>query len=122
MLFLFCIHVVPAPIIHHSPGGIRHHYYTGENLNLSCISSVMGAVFIWRGINTLTKEPFFLPNTSINNQASTIVFKPLTYTNTSFNATCEVTISAAENRNVTTGVTSTYVVVKGMLCTAMVLD
>lgn len=85
---------------------------------------MIGAVFTWRGINTLTQEPFALPNTLVNisNHSSTLVFKPLTYTDASFNATCEVTIPAAENRNITTGVTSTYVVVKGMLCTAMMLD
>ena len=75
MIFYY---TVPAPITHLSPGG-RGVYYSGEDLNVTCISSVVGAVFTWRAVNFATEQPLILPNTTISSGSNTsvLILRPI---------------------------------------------
>ena len=64
---------VLAPIIQLSPGGGRSVYYSGEDLNVTCISSVVGAVFTWRAVNIITQQPLIIPNTTVSSGSNTSV-------------------------------------------------
>ena len=52
---------VQAPVIQLSPGGNRFVYYSGEDLNVTCISTVVGAVFTWRAVDSTTQQPLIIP-------------------------------------------------------------
>ena len=69
---------VPAPNFHLSPGG-RGVYYSGEDLNVTCISSVVGAVFAWRAVNFLTQQPLIIPNTTVSSGSNTsvLILRPI---------------------------------------------
>ena len=91
------MHAVPTPSIQRSPS--RDSYYTGEHLNVTCTSSVVGAVFTWRAVNIDdAQETLPLPNTIVNGQSSLLVFKPITFNDISFLLRCVATIP--ENANV----------------------
>ena len=70
---------VPAPAIHLSPGGGRVIYYSGEDLNVTCISSVVGAVFTWRAVNIITQQPLIIPNTTVSSGSNTsvLILRPI---------------------------------------------
>ena len=71
---------VPAPSIHLSPGGgNRSVYYSGEDLNVTCISSVVGAVFTWRAVNITTQQPLIIPNTTVSSGSNTrvLILRPI---------------------------------------------
>ena len=54
-------------------------YYSGEDLNVTCISTVVGAVFTWRAVNITTQQPLIIPNTTVSsgNNANVLVFRPI---------------------------------------------
>ena len=68
----------PAPIVHLSPGG-KGVYYSGEDLNVTCISSVVGAVFTWRAVNPITMQPLIIPNTTVSSSSNTsvLILRPI---------------------------------------------
>ena len=70
--------LVPTPIVHLSPGG-RGVYYSGEDLNVTCISSVVGAVFTWRAVNITTQQPLIIPNTTVSSGSNTsvLILRPI---------------------------------------------
>ena len=71
---------VPAPAIHLSPGGgNRSAYYSGEDLNVTCVSSVVGAVFTWRAVNITTQQPLIIPNTTVSSGSNTsvLILRPI---------------------------------------------
>ena len=74
---------VQAPAIQLSPGGSRVVYYSGEDLNVTCISTVVGAVFTWRAVNITTQQPLIIPNTTVSSgsNANVLVFRPIKVTN-----------------------------------------
>ena len=69
---------VPALIADLSPGG-RGVYYSGEDLNVTCISSVVGAVFTWRTVNIITQQPLIIPNTTVSSGSNTsvLILRPI---------------------------------------------
>ena len=69
---------VPTRIFHLSPGG-RVVYYSGEDLNVTCISSVVGAVFTWRAVNITTQQPLIIPNTTVSSGSNTsvLILRPI---------------------------------------------
>ena len=66
-------------VVHLSPGGIRVVYYSGEDLNVTCISSVVGAVFTWRAVNITTQQPLIIPNTTVSSGSNTsvLILRPI---------------------------------------------
>ena len=71
---------VPAPAIHLSPGGDnRSVYYSGEDLNVTCISSVVGAVFTWKAVNFKIQQPLIIPNTTVSSGSNTsvLILRPI---------------------------------------------
>ena len=54
-------------------------YYSGEDLNVTCISSVVGAVFTWRAVNALTQQPLIIPNTTLSSGSNTsvLILRPI---------------------------------------------
>ena len=66
-------------VVHLSPGGSRMVYYSGEDLNVTCISSVVGAVFTWRAVNFLTQRPLIIPNTTVSSGSNTsvLILRPI---------------------------------------------
>ena len=97
------IHTVPDPSIQRSSS--RFFYYTGEHLNVTCTSSVVGAVLTWSANNTGgAQETLPLPNSIVNGQSSLLVFRPITFNDISFRLRCVATVP--ENANVLEGNTS----------------
>ena len=85
------IHTVPDPSIQRSPS--RFFYYTGEHLNATCTSSVVGAVLTWSAVNVDgAQETLPLPDTIVNGQSSLLVFRPITFNGISFRLRCVATI------------------------------
>ena len=74
---------VQAPAIQLSPGGSRAVYYSGEDLNVTCISTVVGAVFTWRAVNVTTQQPLIIPNTTVSSgsNANVLVFRSIKVNN-----------------------------------------
>ena len=104
--------IVPSPSIQHSPS--RFLYYTGEHLNVTCTSSVVGAVFTWSAVNdSSTQETLNLPNTISNGKSSVLVFKPIEYGAILVQLTCTVNISG--NGNIITGELLTRFILVGKL-------
>ena len=70
---------VPAPTIHLSPGRMESIYYSGEDLNVTCISSVVGAVFTWRAVNITTQQPLIIPSTTVSSGSNTsvLILRPI---------------------------------------------
>ena len=99
--------LVPNPSIQRSPN--RDSYYTGEHLNVTCTSSVVGAVFTWSAVNVGTQETLPLPDTIVNGQSSLLVFKPMTSKEIFFRLRCEATILG----NVIAGDTAILVIIFG---------
>ena len=66
-------------VVHLSPGGSRAAYYSGEDLNVTCISSVVGAVFTWRAVNIITQQPLITPNTTVSSGSNTsvLILRPI---------------------------------------------
>ena len=79
LLIFIMFSTVPAPIIQLSPGGSRSVYYSGEDLNVTCISSVVGAVFTWRAVNITTQQPLIIPNTTVSSGSNTsvLILRPI---------------------------------------------
>ena len=78
VVYVVFLCTVQNPAIHFSPGG-RGVYYSGEDLNVTCISSVVGAVFTWRAVNFIPHQPLILPNTtiSIGSNTSVLILRPI---------------------------------------------
>ena len=98
----FCVHAAPAPIVHFSPGG-RRIYYFGEDLNVTCISSLVGAVFSWRAVSLTPHKPLILPNTTVRSGSNTsvLILRPIRVKNfyaALVDFTCEVAFP--ENMNI----------------------
>ena len=90
--------LVPTPNIKLTPS--RNVYYVGENLNVTCTSSIMGAVFTWRAVDFLQQQLLTLPNTTINisDHSSVLVFKLITFSGHFLIAiTCTATLPGNEN-------------------------
>ena len=71
---------VSAPAIQLSPGGgNRPVYYSGEDLNVTCISSVVGAVFTWRAVNIIKQQPLIIPNITVSSGSNTsvLILRPI---------------------------------------------
>ena len=80
LIIIIKISTVLAPAIHLSPGGdSRLVYYSGEYLNVTCISSVVGAVFTWRAVNITTQQPLIIPNTTVSSGSNTsvLILRPI---------------------------------------------
>ena len=93
---------VQAPAIQLSPGGSRSVYYSGEDLNVTCISTVVGAVFTWRAVDITTQQPLIIPNTTVSSgsNASVLVFRPIRISNhVIMNLTCAVAFPNNVNIN-----------------------
>ena len=89
---------VPTPKIQTTTS--RGVLYVGEDLNVTCTSSVMGAVFTWRAVIDFMQQPVILPNTTINISAhsSVLIFKPITFSSIHFvEITCTTTLPGNEN-------------------------
>ena len=74
---------VQAPAIQLSPGGSRAVYYSGEDLNVTCLSTVVDAVFVWRAVNVITQQPLIIPNTTVTSGSNTsvLILRPIKVTN-----------------------------------------
>ena len=99
----------PAPLLQLS-GGSRVVYYSGEDINVTCSSSVVGAVFTWRAFNITftTQQPLIVPNTTVSSSSNTsvLILRPIRVSGhvlVLFN--CAITF--AENRNII-GATSRF--------------
>ena len=92
--------VPPVPTPNIQPTTNRSILYVGEDLNVTCTSSVMGAVFTWRAVD-IKRQTLILPNTTINISAysSVLVFKPITsnFGNIAVDITCNTTFPENEN-------------------------
>ena len=80
LLIIINFSTVPAPAIQLSPGGgNRSIYYSGEDLNVTCISSVVGAMFTWRAANVTTQQPLIIPNTTVSSGSNTsvLILRPI---------------------------------------------
>ena len=74
-------------------------YYSGEDLNVTCISTVVGAVFTWRAVNVTTQQPLIIPNTTVSSgsNANVLVFRPIKVKNDVVNLTCAIAFPANSN-------------------------
>ena len=75
-------------------------YYSGEDLNVTCISTVVGAVFTWRAVNVTTQQPLIIPNTTVSSgsNANVLVFRPIKVKNdVVVNLTCAIAFPANSN-------------------------
>ena len=91
--------VPPVPTPNIQPTTSRSIFYVGEDLNVTCTSSVMGAVFTWRAVDN--QQSLILPNKTINISAnsSVLVFNPITFSSRLFiDITC--TVALPENENI----------------------
>ena len=101
---------VHAPAIQLSPDGSRAVYYSGEDLNVTCLSTVVGAVFTWRAINITTLQPLIIPNTTVSSGSNTsvLVFRPIKVSNRVLvDLTCSIAFPA--NVNIIGSTSSTLV-------------
>ena len=110
---------VQAPAIQLSPGGSRSVYYSGEDLNVTCISTVVGAVFTWRAVNVTAQQPLIIPNTTVSSgsNASVLVFRPF---KVRYHVLVELTcaIAFSKNVNITENLSSTSIRIQGELFSA----
>ena len=77
-------------------------YYSGEDLNVTCTSTVVGAVFTWKAVNVTTQQPLIIPNTNVSSgsNANVLVFRPIEVKNgVVVELTCVIAFPA--NRNIT---------------------
>ena len=108
------ISTVQAPAIQLLPGGSRVVYYSGEDLNVTCISTVVGAVFTWRAVNITTQQPLIIPNTTVSSgsNGSVLVIKPIRISNhVIVDLSCA--IAFPENPNLNGNTFSTLVIING---------
>ena len=125
MLFLL-YYTVPAPSINFSPGGSRSFHYSGEYLNITCISSVVGAVFTWRAFQTTPQQRLFSPNTTFSSGSNTSVFilRPIRVSDpVSVGFICAITFP--ENLNIignTTSVAYATFYSEFLYCTCIIFD
>ena len=98
--------IVPTPSIKITPS--RVYYYTGQDLNVTCISSISGVVFTWSVVNiTGDGETLALPAINNNDQTSVLAYKPIAYGHISVQITCLLNIF--ENANVIAAQVSTEI-------------
>ena len=101
---------VPAPTVQLSPSN-RNAYYSGEDLNVTCISEVNSVVFTW---STFNSSPLSKQSTIVNtsNHTSVIVYKSLNTNEHSLNfVSCNVSIPG--NVNIISGVNARMINVEG---------
>ena len=75
------LYIVPSPLIDLQPANSDFTYYAGENLNLTCTSSVMDVKFNWTALNSSdnTQQPLILRNATvgIDTNVSIFMFRPI---------------------------------------------
>ena len=89
-------------------------YYSGEDLNVTCISTVVGAVFTWRAVNITTQQPLIIPNTTVSSgsNANVLVIRPIRISNhVIVDLSCAVAFP--ENANLNGNTFSTLVSING---------
>lgn len=76
---MFLSFIVPSPLIDMQPASSIFTYYAGENLNLTCSSSVMGVMFNWRALNiSKNTQPLVLQNSTVGDtNVSILMFRPI---------------------------------------------
>ena len=98
-------------VVHLSPGGSRVVYYSGEYLNVTCISSVVGVVFTWRAVNITSQQPLIIPVSSGSN-TSVLVLRPIRVSDSVLvDSICAVAF--LENKKIMENETSTLVNISG---------
>ena len=113
---------VPAPFLHLPPGGSRAVYYSGEDLNVTCLSSVVGAVFTWRAVNIITQQPLIIPNTTVSSGSNTsvLILRPIRVSDhVLVDFICAITFP--ENMNIIGSTSLTLVNINGILKTFTVM-
>ena len=97
--------IVPTPSIIFTPSRFFY-YYTGQDFNVTCISSVSGVVFTWSVVNTTGDgETLILPTIITNDRTSVLAYKPIAYGAISVQMTCSLKMS--ENVNIIAAQVST---------------
>ena len=94
---MFNVCLVPPPSVQRSPSETRDIFYIGEDVSIMCASNVMGVVFTWRAINSLTLQPVVISNTTTDPTPHSSVFKPTVVDYTAVDVFCSVTIADNDN-------------------------
>ena len=104
---------VPAPAIQCSPN-CSIYFYTGEDLNVTCISTVVGAVFTWRAVIFGSQQPVMIPNTTFSSgsNASIILFRPIRI-NMFISVELNCLIGLPDNKNIIGNSSLTYIDITG---------
>ena len=109
---MFNVCLVPPPSVQRSPSETRTILYIGEDVSITCTSNVIGVVFTWRAINSLTQQPVVISNITTHPTPHSSVFKPTVVDTVIVDVFCSVTISG--NDNVAAGEAFSFVQLIGM--------
>ena len=110
---MFNVCLVPPPSVQRSPSETRTILYIGEDVSITCTSNVIGVVFTWRAINSLTQQPVVISNITTHPTPHSSVFKPTVVDTIIVDVYCSVMI--AGNDNIVTGEASSFIQLVGKI-------
>ena len=110
---MFNVCLVPPPSVQRSPSETRTILYIGEDVSITCTSNVIGVVFTWRAINSLTQQPVVISNITTHPTPHSSVFKSTVVDDTIVDVFCSVTI--ASNNKIAAGEASSFIQLIGKI-------